>query len=84
MCMCVCVCLEASTSSQMTGLTIGKSAADKMTDTITRWIVSDCTLNNIVEDIGFTDILKATTFSYILNYACFFHIIYTIIQISHK
>lgn len=55
--------VEASTSGQTPALSqsslterraVNKSATDKLSETIVEWIVGNCRLINVVEDIDFT------------------------------
>src|SRR4029434_2235617 len=38
-----------------------KSACDKLTSTVAKWIAKSCRLINIVEDEGFTEVLRVAT-----------------------
>src|SRR4029434_7253107 len=40
-------------------LTVSKSACDKLTSTVAKWIAKSCRPINIVEDEGFTEVLRA-------------------------
>ncbi len=64
------VFVGASTSGVTPGLrqttlterrALSKSTSDKLTDTIAKWIAKDCRPINIVEDMGFKEVLKVAT-----------------------